>query len=246
MPNSNDAKLALLHHEVLVELLTKEQSEGIGARVRQSIGTLTMKHFTLFLVLDHFKLNPESGFPDHPDRGQETISYLFKGRVDHKGFTGLKCTLEPGDLQFMTAGRGIMNPEFPKIDQEKDGSITYVGGLQLWVDLPAKLKDSEPRYRDLRAKGIPIDRPDEKITIKVISGQSYDIDSKGFCLYPHLDVGFCRLAGGKVKQNIPTGYNSFLYIVDSKARILGKTYTKYTNILFRLKEDFMEVEVPEK
>ena len=140
MPNSNDAKLALLHHEVLVELLTKEQSEGIGARVRQSIGTLTMKHFTLFLVLDHFKLNPESGFPDHPDRGQETISYLFKGRADHKDFTGLKCTLEPGDLQFMTAGRGIMNPEFPKIDQEKDGSITYVEGLQLWVDLPAKLR----------------------------------------------------------------------------------------------------------
>ena len=98
----------------------------------------------------------------------------------------------------------------------------------------------------MRAKGIPIARPDEKITIKVISGQSYDIDSEGFCLYPPLDVGFCRLAGRKVKQNIPAGYNSFLYIVDSKARILGKTYTKYTNILFRLKEDFMEVEVPEK
>jgi len=219
----------------LGELLTKEQSKGIEAGIIQSIDTLIMKHFTLFLVLDHFKLNPESGFPDHPDRGQKTISYLFKGRVDHEDLTGLKCTLEPGDLQFMTAGRGIMNPEFPKIDQEKDGSITYVEGLQLWVDLPAKLKDSEPRYRDLRAKGIPIARPDEKITIKVISGQSYDIDSEGFCLYPHLNIGFCRLAGGKVKQNIPTGYNSFLYIVVSKAWILGKTYTKYTNILFRPK-----------
>lgn len=246
MPNSNDTKIALLHHEVLVELLTKEKSEGIGARVRQSIGTLTMKHFTLFLVLDHFKLNPESGFPDHPDREQETISYLFKGRVDHEDFIGLKCTLEPGDLQFMTARRRIMNPEFPKIDQEKNGSITYVEGLQLWVDLPAKLKDSEPRYRDLRAKEIPIARPDEKITIKVISGQFYGIDFEGFCLYPHSDVRFCRLAGGKVKQNIRTGYKSFFCIVDGKARILGKTYTKYTNILFRPKGDFVEVEVPEK
>jgi redox-sensitive bicupin YhaK (pirin superfamily) len=246
MSNSNNIKTVPLHREVLVAMPAEEVSEGVGARVRRSIGTSSMKHFTPFLVLDHFKISPDAGFPDHPHRGQETITYLFKGRVDHEDFTGSKGTLEPGDLQFMTAGRGIMHAEMPRIDKEKDGSITSVEGLQLWVDLPADLKDTEPRYRDLRAKEIPIANPDEKVTVKVISGQSYGVDSlKDLAYTPIWMLDFVVKPGGKVKQTIPTGYNSFLYIVDGKAKILGKTYSQYTNVLFRPKGDFVEVEVSE-
>jgi quercetin dioxygenase-like cupin family protein len=96
-----------------------EQDEGVGARVRRSIGNMTVRNFTPFLMLDHFRIDPSAGFPDHPHRGQETITYVLKGNVDHEDFTGSKGTLGPGDLQFMTAGRGIVHAEMPCIDTEK-------------------------------------------------------------------------------------------------------------------------------
>ena len=86
--------------------LAIEQSEGAGARVRRSIGTPKLRNFSPFLMLDHFTISPGAGFPDHPHRGQETITYLLKGAVDHEDFAGNKGTIETGDLQFMTAGRG--------------------------------------------------------------------------------------------------------------------------------------------
>ncbi len=154
--------------------LAIEQSEGAGARVRRSIGTHNLRNFSPFLMLDHFSVSPGAGFPDHPHRGQETITYLMKGGVDHEDFAGNKGTLESGDLQFMTAGRGIVHAEMPR--QNADGSANV--GMQLWVDLPEKLKSCEPRYRDLRAAEIPtINVDDGNVTIKIISGQSHGTDS---------------------------------------------------------------------
>src|SRR5277367_2337066 len=132
-------------------LLAREQSEGAGAVVRRSVGTPKLRHLTPFLMLDHFRVPPGAGFPDHPHRGQETITYLLTGGIDHEDFAGNKGTIGPGDLQFMTAGRGIMHAEMPV--QNKDGSANV--GMQLWVDLPQELKSCEPRYRDLRSEEIP-------------------------------------------------------------------------------------------
>ena len=100
--------------------LAIEQSEGAGARVRRSIGTAKLRNFSPFLMLDHFTVHPGAGFPDHPHRGQETITYLLKGAVDHEDFAGNAGTIEAGDLQFMTAGKGIMHAEMPR--QNPDGS----------------------------------------------------------------------------------------------------------------------------
>lgn len=111
--------------------LAIEQSEGAGARVRRSIGTPQLRNFSPFLMLDHFTIKPGAGFPDHPHRGQETITYLLKGAVDHEDFAGNAGTIEAGDLQFMTAGKGIMHAEMPR--QNPDGSANV--GMQLWVDL---------------------------------------------------------------------------------------------------------------
>ncbi|RMZ76166.1 hypothetical protein DV738_g5106, partial [Chaetothyriales sp. CBS 135597] len=156
----------------------REQSEGAGARVRRSIGSSDQRHLTPFLMLDHFRVPQGAGFPDHPHRGQETITYLLEGSIDHEDFTGNRGTIGPGDLQFMTAGRGIMHAEMP-------GKISEVNvGMQLWVDLPQKLKSCEPRYRDLRAGEIPIavdggekDTKDSKVEVKVISGRALGVDS---------------------------------------------------------------------
>jgi len=121
-------------------------------------------------MLDHFTIHPGAGFPDHPHRGQETITYLLSGAVDHEDFTGNAGTIHAGDLQFMTAGRGIMHAEMPN-----QGFSDNVG-MQLWVDLPKELKGVEPRYRDLRGKEIPVVEG-EGWTVKVISGKGQGVDS---------------------------------------------------------------------
>lgn len=223
-----------------------EQEEGMGARVRRSIGTRSMRNFTPFLMLDHFNVSPEAGFPDHPHRGQETITYLVKGHIDHEDFTGSSGTLGPGDLQFMTAGRGVVHAEMPRIDKDEDGSISTVEGLQLWVDLPKELKQCEPRYRDLRAKEIPIAKPDDKITVKVISGTSYGVDSVRDLAYtPVWMLDVTAEPGAHFKQSIPAGFNSFLYIMKGSVHIAGKKYDQYTNVFFNLEGDGIELSIAE-
>lgn len=121
--------------------LAKEQSEGADARVRRSIGTPQLRNLCPFLLLDHASVAPGAGFPDHPHRGQETITYMLNGAIDHEDFTGNAGTIYTGDLQFMTAGRGIMHSETPRANAS--GSPNE--GLQLWVDLPSHFKFTEPR-----------------------------------------------------------------------------------------------------
>lgn len=227
-------------------ITTVEKAEGVGAKVRRSIGILKMRNFTPFVLLDHFQVSPEAGFPDHPHRGQETITYMLKGRIDHEDFTGARGTLEPGDLQFMTAGKGVVHAEMPRIDKDKDGSITTVEGLQLWVDLPVDLKLTEPRYRDLRAKEIPIAQPNDKVTVKVISGESYGVESaKELAYTPVWMLDTSLKAGGRIQQEIPVGFNAFLYIMKGSILIHGKSYDKHTSVFFDTNGSGVEVASPE-
>ncbi|KAL2372841.1 pirin [Blastomyces gilchristii SLH14081] len=193
-----------------------EQAEGAGARVRRSIGTPKLRNFSPFLLLDHFTVGSGAGFPDHPHRGQETITYLLSGGVDHEDFAGHKGTIGPGDLQFMTAGRGIMHAEMPH--ENPDGSPNV--GMQLWVDLPEKLKMCEPRYRDLRAAEIPVADVDEgKVSVKVISGQSHGVDSVRDLAYtPVWIFDITMRPGGKISQLLPQGWNSFAYTLSGTTR----------------------------
>ena len=227
--------------------LAVSQAEGAGARVRRSIGTPKLRNFSPFLMLDHFSISPGAGFPDHPHRGQETITYLLSGAVDHEDFAGNKGTIETGDLQFMTAGRGIMHAEMPR--QNADGSPNV--GIQLWVDLPKKLKSCEPRYRDLRAAEIPtVDIDDGKVHIKVISGQSHGVDSVKELAYTPvwlLDINI--KTGGKVQQPLPVGWNAFAYTLNGTATFgVGKdskTVPQYHNVVFEQAGDSVVIEVEE-
>lgn len=227
--------------------LAIEQAEGAGARVRRSIGTAKLRNFSPFLMLDHFTIGKGAGFPDHPHRGQETITYLLSGGVDHEDFAGNKGTIGPGDLQFMTAGRGIMHAEMPH--ENPDGSPNV--GMQLWVDLPKNLKMCEPRYRDLRASEIPVAKvDDDRVTVKVISGQSHGVDSVRDLAYTPvwlLDVAI--RPGGRISQALPKGWNAFAYTL-SGTTVFGsndstKLVKEFHNVVFDQGGDYVEASVPD-
>ncbi|KAJ5739660.1 hypothetical protein N7533_012444 [Penicillium manginii] len=226
--------------------LAIEQAEGAGARVRRSIGTPKLRNFSPFLMLDHFTIGKGAGFPDHPHRGQETITYLLSGGVDHEDFAGNRGTIGPGDLQFMTAGRGIMHAEMPH--ENADGSPNV--GMQLWVDLPKELKMCEPRYRDLRSGEIPVATVDEgRVRVKVISGQSHGIDSVRDLAYTPvwlLDVTIAP--GGSIKQPLPVGWNTFAYTLEGEVVFGSNDATQrvkeFHNVVFEQSGDFVEASVP--
>lgn len=219
-----------------------EQAEGAGARVRRSIGTPQLRNLTPFLMLDHFTIKPGAGFPDHPHRGQETITYMLSGAVDHEDFTGARGTIEAGDLQFMTAGKGAVHAEMPS--QNHPVSV----GMQLWVDLPLKYKKCEPRYRDLKAAEIPLAKSEDGLVeVKVISGQAFGVDSvKDLAYTPVWYLHVTIKPGGSLKQPIPAGWNTFAYTLEGTA-LFGaeaKKVEKYNNVVFEQKGDVVEVTVP--
>jgi redox-sensitive bicupin YhaK (pirin superfamily) len=180
-----------------------------------------------------------------PHRGQETITYLLQGAVDHEDFAGNAGTIEVGDLQFMTAGKGIMHAEMPR--QNADGSANI--GMQLWVDLPEKLKKCEPRYRDLRASEIPnIDVDEGKVHIKIISGQSHGVDSVQELAYTPVWILDMEIKpGGKVQQPFPAGWNAFAYTLSGSTAFgvgSGRTIVgQFHNVVFEQKGDEIVAEV---
>lgn len=215
---------------VIKHFIAAQQEEGVGATVRRSIGTLQMRRFTPFLMLDHFNVSPPAGFPDHPHHGQETITYVLNGMIAHEDFSGSKGVLSPGDLQFMTAGKGIVHSEIPVKMDSGEPAI----GLQLWVDLPEKLKNCEPRYRDLRKKDIPVVQPSEHLKVTVISGASYGVTSVRDLAYT--PVHFYHFAtskkGTQFVQEFPRNFNAFLYILKGSLNIGQKVFPQYSAVFF--------------
>jgi len=143
--------------------------EGAGVKLKRSIATRTLDNVDPFLLFDHFgSKNPEDyikGFPMHPHRGIETVTYMISGRVNHKDSIGNSGSITAGDVQWMTSGCGIMHEEMP---QPADGEMV---GFQLWVNLPAKLKMTRPRYQNITSAQIPEIRRENGVKIRVIAGK---------------------------------------------------------------------------
>jgi quercetin 2,3-dioxygenase len=144
--------------------------EGAGVRLKRLIGFNRGSEFDPFLLLDDFRANDPrdyiQGFPWHPHRGIETITYILEGRVEHGDSMGNRGVIGPGDLQWMTAGSGIIHQEMPKGD--KTGRM---GGFQLWANLPSSHKMIDPRYRDVKSAEIPEIRTPDGAVIRIISGE---------------------------------------------------------------------------
>ena len=206
-------------------------AEGAGAMVRRSIGVALARTHNPFLMFDHFSSSGTLGFPEHPHKGQETVTLMIKGRFAHEDFTGSKGILYPGDLQFMTAGRGIVHSEMPVPNE--DGSPTV--GLQLWVDLPHNLKGCEPRYRDLRAWEIPtVTNQNGDLEVKVISGKSYGVESIKELAYTPMNYYYAKLKNNAVyTQEVDPESNYFLYVLEGEVTIDGKKVKQYQNAFFK-------------
>lgn len=198
-----------------------EQSEGVGATVRRSIGTSQIRNFDPFLMLDEFRVSAPAGFPDHPHRGFETVTYMVTGATEHEDFTGRRGVINPGDLQWMTAGRGIVHCEMPV----KDAGEGH--GLQLWINLSKKYKMVEPNYQELLDKDIPrTSTPDGLIHVKIIAGESMSIKSPVYTRTPTMYLDFTLKPNSPLyTQTIPQGWNAFIYILTGQGEFGSKKTT---------------------
>ncbi|XP_060567284.1 pirin-like isoform X2 [Ruditapes philippinarum] len=188
---------------------SREQDEGMGARVRRSIGNAELRNLDPFLLLDEFKVKKPAGFPDHPHRGFETVTYMLEGSFRHEDFCGHKGVINPGDLQWMTAGRGILHCEMPEGDE--------IGhGLQLWVNLSKQNKMVEPAYQELLDKDIPKTKQNG-VSVKVIAGESLGIKSPVKTRTPTMYLDFKLDKGAALKQAVPEGWNGFVYVLSGSA-----------------------------
>ena len=187
--------------------------EGAGVRLRRSIGTPRLDHLDPFLLLDHFEsavpADYEAGFPYHPHRGIETVTIVRTGEVQHRDSLGHRGSIKTGDIQWMTSGSGILHEEMPQVRPEG------IGGLQLWLNLPARDKMSQPKYRDLVSARLAAAEMGEGARVRVIAG---DADSgrvvgpvDGLAVAPKfLDVTL--LAGAAFRERVPRGHTAFAYV----------------------------------
>ncbi|KAL1347656.1 hypothetical protein HN51_023706 [Arachis hypogaea] len=190
------------------KFLAKPQHEGVGAVVRRSIGRFELKYFDPFLVLDEFSVTAPAGFPDHPHRGFETVTYMLQGAVTHEDFEGHKGTIEAGDLQWMTAGRGIVHSEMP-------ASQGTQKGLQLWINLASQNKMVEPRYQEILSKDIA-EAMKDGVKVRVIAGEALGTKSPIYTRTPTMYLDFILKPGSHLQQPIPKSWNAFVYVLEGE------------------------------
>lgn len=191
---------------IMRKFLARPQREGVGAFVRRSIGRFELKYFDPFLVLDEFSVSAPAGFPDHPHRGFETVTYMLQGAVTHEDFAGHKGTIGAGDLQWMTAGRGIVHSEMPATQGVQKG-------LQLWINLSSKHKMIEPRYQEIPSKDIA-EVEKNGVKVRVIAGEALGTKSPIYTRTPTLFLDFTLKPGASLEQPIPKTWNAFVYVLE--------------------------------
>jgi redox-sensitive bicupin YhaK (pirin superfamily) len=194
--------------------------EGAGVRLKRSIGTRTLDYLDPFLLLDHFASNDpadyEAGFPLHPHRGIETVTYILTGEVHHKDTLGNSGSIGAGDVQWMTAGGGIMHEEMPQVRPEG------IDGFQLWVNLPARLKMTRPRYQGILAGEMPEVEVEGGTRIRVITGTVNGAKGpvSGIAADPvYLDVSVP--AHASFTRQIARGHTAFAYVFEGEAAFGG-------------------------
>lgn len=193
-------------------------SDGDGVKLSRVIGRPGLQELDPFLLLDEFRSEDGAdyigGFPDHPHRGFETVTYMLAGRMRHGDNQGNVGLLRPGSVQWMTAGRGIVHSEMP---EQEDGLLQ---GFQLWVNLPAKDKMTAPRYQDIDPELIPVVDAGGGVSVKVLAGRVGEVKGvvdTGATEPTYLDI--VLPPRGAFGQALAEGHNAFVYVYDGGVMI---------------------------
>ena len=196
-------------------------SDGAGVKLTRVLTQDLQRRLDPYLMLDAFGSDdPDdyiAGFPDHPHRGFETITYMLAGRMLHRDSAGHEGLLEGGGVQWMTAGRGVIHSEIP---QQQDGRME---GFQLWLNLGARDKMSAPWYRDFKADELPKFVTPEGVAVTVIAGESHGVGgavTRDVTAPLFLDVHLG--AGSRFEQPLPAGHNAFVYVYRGTVTIAGQ------------------------
>ncbi|EKE67748.1 pirin family protein [Gallaecimonas xiamenensis] len=200
-------------------------SDGAGVKLKRLIGTQALPDLDPFLLLDEFSSDsPDdylAGFPDHPHRGFETVTYMLNGRMRHRDNKGNEGLLQSGDVQWMTAGSGLIHSEMP----EQEAGL--MRGFQLWVNLPRAEKMKAPRYQDIASDRIPLVTDPQGNSVKVIAGRYLEATGPvdGVSLDPlYLDVEL--VAGGELTLAVPLGHNALVNVFEGQVDIAGQGVAK--------------------
>ena len=195
--------------------------DGAGVKLTRLLTQDLQRRLDPFLMLDNFGSDdPDdygAGFPNHPHRGFETITYMISGRMRHRDSAGNEGLLQNGGVQWMTAGRGLVHSEMP---EQEEGVME---GFQLWLNLPAKDKMREPWYRDIQSEEIPEVRTPAGVTVRVIAGESHGVQGsvQREATEPlYLDLHF-EAAGQAFSQPVPAGFNAFVCVYRGRLDVVG-------------------------
>ena len=218
----------------VVSVVTPEPViEGAGVHLRRSIGTRGLDHLDPFLLLDHFEsvdpVDYEAGFPYHPHRGMETVTLVRKGEVRHGDSLGHRGAIGAGDIQWMTAGSGIMHEEMPQVRPEG------IAGLQLWLNLPARDKMSPPKYRDLTSDRLVETPTPDGARLRVIAGDALDGHIagpvEGLAVAPKF-IDVVLPPGATFRDSVPQGHTTFAYVDEGEVRFGGQVVRAPALVVF--------------
>ncbi|MBW8900469.1 MAG: pirin family protein [Massilia sp.] len=195
--------------------------DGAGVRINRVLTQPLQRRLDPFLMLDAFGSDKAgdyiAGFPEHPHRGFETVTYMLEGRMRHRDSAGHEGLVTNGGVQWMTAGRGVVHSEMP---EQNEGLME---GFQLWLNLPAKDKMSAPWYRDIPSDDVPRFTLDDGSTVQVIAGSSHGVAGavqRDITQPLYLDIDLP--AGATFEQPLPAGHNAFLYVFRGEVVVEGK------------------------
>jgi hypothetical protein len=216
-------------------------SDGAGVKLKRSIGTPEADYIDPFLMLDEFgsenKDDYLAGFPPHPHRGIETVTYMLHGEFEHEDSTGSKGRMTPGDIQWMKTGRGIIHSEMPAMT---DGKLL---GFQLWINMPAKMKMNKPKYDYIKSEQL-VQYKDEDKLINLIAGKFEDKEGPviGHNVEPiYFDIELKE--NKKINLEVPETHNSFIYLLKGELSIGKNKHDKINDSTLILLERGTSLEV---
>jgi redox-sensitive bicupin YhaK (pirin superfamily) len=228
--NSNKTINSSSSRSISQIIKSETTQDGEGVTLNRSFPNNLLSEFDPFLLLDEIgptDLIPgkQKGFPDHPHRGFETVTYLLEGKFEHKDSQGHTGIINSGDVQWMTAGSGVIHSELPEKEFSKYGGKLH--GFQLWVNLPKSNKMMKPRYQEIPRSKIPtVTTEDGNVIVKLIAGESLGSKAVVDTITPIMYMHFKLESGSSIVQPIPKEYNVFAYIIKGKGIVERKNNNK--------------------